>query len=101
MNAEKKIITVLSIEVVPLMVNLTLEIPQEHPVCSIVFWKLACFYCVSFVFLGLHLLHGFASSLKTMGIPEKFLPTVQLISVIYSYSVVLGFILIAIVHYFH
>jgi len=56
-------------------------------------------YCVSFVFLGLHLLHGFTSSFQTMGIQKKYLRSVQLMSTIYSYSIMLGFILIAIIHY--
>jgi len=59
-----------------------------------------CIYCLSFVFLGLHLLHGFSSSLQTLGARTKYLIHIKFISTIYSFIIVSGFILIALFHYF-
>ena len=53
-------------------------------------------YCVSFILLGLHLSHGFSSSLQSMGINKG---PIKLITVLFSVLVPLGFIIIAIFHY--
>ena len=58
-------------------------------------------YCVAFLFLGIHLLHGFSSSFQTMGLSEKHLKTVRIISNSFAFIITFGFMLIAIVHYFH
>ena len=58
-------------------------------------------YCVSFLFLGLHLVHGFSSSLQTMGLKQKYLPMAVLASNIFSFFITVGFVLIAVIHYFH
>ena len=56
-------------------------------------------YCISFFFLGLHLLHGLSSSLQTMGLKKKRLEAVELIVKGYSLIIALGFIIVAVVHY--
>tara|TARA_B100000287_G_scaffold395559_1_gene410489 strand:- start:281 stop:931 length:651 start_codon:yes stop_codon:yes gene_type:complete len=56
-------------------------------------------YCVSFVFLGFHLYHGFASSLKSIGFDHKYYKVIKKICELYSVAVPAGFILIAIIHF--
>jgi len=58
------------------------------------------FYCISFVLLSLHLLHGFSSSLKSMGANKSYASSVKNLSVIYSVGIPLGFCFIAIFHHF-
>tara|TARA_B100000609_G_C17087868_1_gene367673 strand:+ start:91 stop:375 length:285 start_codon:yes stop_codon:yes gene_type:complete len=53
-------------------------------------------YCVSFILLGLHLAHGFSSSLQSMGITRG---PIQVVTRLFSIIVPLGFITIAIFHY--
>tara|TARA_B100001250_G_scaffold401971_1_gene414489 strand:- start:235 stop:900 length:666 start_codon:yes stop_codon:yes gene_type:complete len=53
-------------------------------------------YCASFILLGLHLSHGFSSSLQSMGIIRG---PIKLAAKIFSISVPIGFIIIAIFHY--
>lgn len=57
-------------------------------------------YCVSFVFLGLHLVHGLSSSFQTMGLKKKYIKLIDIVSKIYSFGIVTGFILVALIHYF-
>ena len=57
-------------------------------------------YCLSFIFLGLHLLHGLSSSFQTMGLKKKYMNLIESISKIYSFGIVAGFIIIALVHCF-
>jgi succinate dehydrogenase / fumarate reductase cytochrome b subunit len=57
-------------------------------------------YCVSFIFLSLHLLHGFQSAFQSAGFnSNKHTPTIKKLSNIYAISIPLGFIFIAIFHY--
>lgn len=57
-------------------------------------------YCVSFVFLALHLRHGFQSSLQSVGARSpKYTPMIKKIGMFYSYAVPIGFIFIAVYHY--
>lgn len=58
------------------------------------------FYCISFVLLSLHLLHGFSSSLKSMGANKSYATSVKNLSIIYSVGIPLGFCFIAIFHHF-
>ena len=59
-----------------------------------------CIYCVAFVFLSLHLMHGFQSAFQTAGISNsKYMPIIKLIGYGYAIVIPLGFILIAIYHY--
>ncbi|MBR9861000.1 succinate dehydrogenase cytochrome b subunit [bacterium] len=58
-------------------------------------------YCLSFVFLALHLLHGFQSSFQSMGWNHpKYTPIVKRLGDIYSIVIPLGFISIALFHFF-
>ena len=62
-------------------------------------WRVAI-YCVSFVFLSLHLLHGFASSFQSIGLKNKNKKTI-IEKLTYCYSIIVpsGFIFIALFHY--
>lgn len=56
-------------------------------------------YCCSFILLGLHLAHGFASSLQSMGITKG---PIKLLTRAFSLIVPSGFIFIALFHFiFH
>ena len=57
------------------------------------------FYCVSFVLLSLHLLHGFSSSLKSLGAGKNYTNPIKALSYVYSIGVPSGFCFIAIFHY--
>lgn len=57
------------------------------------------FYCLAFVLLALHLLHGFTSSIKSMGADKSNSGKLKLFSYIYSIGIPLGFIVIAIYHF--
>lgn len=56
-------------------------------------------YIVAFVLLALHLLHGFQSSLQSMGINNRFTPGIKKFTQAYAIIVPLGFILIAVYHF--
>jgi succinate dehydrogenase / fumarate reductase cytochrome b subunit len=57
-------------------------------------------YCVSFVFLGLHLFHGFQSSFQSAGFNHnKYTPIIKKLGNIYAIAIPLGFIFIAIFHH--
>jgi succinate dehydrogenase / fumarate reductase cytochrome b subunit len=56
-------------------------------------------YVVSFVFLMLHLLHGFSSSFQSMGIRNKFSEGIRKFTVGYAIIIPFGFIFIALYHY--
>ncbi|WP_218597922.1 succinate dehydrogenase cytochrome b subunit [Polaribacter sp. NJDZ03] len=62
------------------------------------FWRVAA-YVVAFVFLGLHLAHGFTSAFQSMGSTSGRKKTLQTIGKAYSIIIPLGFIFIAIYHY--
>lgn len=55
-------------------------------------------YSLSFVFLALHLLHGFSSSFKTVGVNSKYYDLIQKATYIFSITIPLGFVFIAIYH---
>ena len=57
-------------------------------------------YCVAFVFLSLHLMHGFQSAFQTVGVSHsKYVPIIKLVGYGYAIVIPLGFILIAIYHH--
>ncbi|MGJ8761302.1 MULTISPECIES: succinate dehydrogenase cytochrome b subunit [unclassified Polaribacter] len=56
-------------------------------------------YVVAFVFLGLHLAHGFTSAFQSMGSTSGRKKTLQTIGKAYSIIIPLGFIFIALYHY--
>ena len=53
-------------------------------------------YCASFILLGLHLAHGFSSSMQSMGVTRGPIKTT---TKLFSVLVPLGFIIIAVFHY--
>ena len=62
-------------------------------------WRVVI-YCVSFVFLSLHLLHGFQSSFQSAGLNHsKYTAVVKTAGSLYAVLVPLGFIFIALFHY--
>ncbi len=57
-------------------------------------------YSLSFVFLALHLLHGFQSAFQSVGARhDKYTPTIQKIGRAYAFLIPIGFIFIAVFHY--
>lgn len=56
-------------------------------------------YVVSFIFLMLHLLHGFASSFQSIGFNNKYSRGLKGFTVAFAIVVPLGFIFIALFHY--
>ena len=56
-------------------------------------------YVVAFIFLALHLLHGFTSAFQSMGATSGRKKTLQTIGKAYSIIIPLGFIIIAIYHH--
>lgn len=56
-------------------------------------------YCVSFFFLALHLLHGFTSSIRSLGGGSFYVNAIRSFAYVYSIGIPLGFGLIAIYHY--
>lgn len=57
-------------------------------------------YCLSFVFLALHLMHGFQSAFQSMGARhDKYTPAIQKIGRAYAILIPVGFIFIAVFHY--
>ena len=58
-------------------------------------------YVIAFVFLALHLLHGFKSAFQSMGVPAIRKKTFELCGKIYAIAIPVGFILVALYHYFN
>ena len=56
-------------------------------------------YVISFIFLSLHLFHGFASSFQTVGVNNKYSVYIKKITTTFSILVPFGFIFIAIFHH--
>lgn len=58
-------------------------------------------YCISFVFLGLHLAHGFQSSFQSAGFNQnRYTPAIKKLGILYAVIVPAGFVFIAVFHYF-
>ncbi|MCB0756804.1 MAG: succinate dehydrogenase cytochrome b subunit, partial [Flavobacteriales bacterium] len=57
-------------------------------------------YVLSFVFLALHLMHGFQSAFQSVGFNhKKYTPAIKQLSNIYAVVVPLGFIIVAVYHF--
>lgn len=57
-------------------------------------------YVLSFVFLALHLMHGFQSAFQSVGFNhKKYTPAIKQLSNIYAVVVPLGFIFVAVYHF--
>ena len=62
------------------------------------FWRVVL-YVISFVFLALHLLHGFNSAFQSMGANNKYTKGLVVFGKAYAIIIPLGFIFIALFHY--
>lgn len=58
-------------------------------------------YVFSFVFLALHLYHGFASSFQSVGFNNKYATALKKFAKVYAIAIPAGFIFIALFHYFN
>ncbi len=58
-------------------------------------------YSVSFIFLSLHLLHGFSSSFQSMGINIKYISFIKILTNAFAIIIPFGFILIAVFHFYN
>jgi succinate dehydrogenase / fumarate reductase cytochrome b subunit len=56
-------------------------------------------YVLAFVLLAMHLWHGFASSLQSMGLNNKYTPAIKTFTKIYAIVIPLGFVFIALYHH--
>lgn len=57
-------------------------------------------YVLSFIFLGLHLTHGFQSSFQSVGFRHnKYTPIIKKLSTLYAIVIPAGFIIIALFHF--
>jgi succinate dehydrogenase / fumarate reductase cytochrome b subunit len=58
-------------------------------------------YIIAFVFLGLHLLHGFNSAFQSVGANNKYTKGLKTFGTLYAILIPLGFVVIAIFHHFN
>jgi succinate dehydrogenase / fumarate reductase, cytochrome b subunit len=57
-------------------------------------------YCVSFIFLALHLLHGFQSAFQSVGFRHnRYTPAIKKLGNAYAIIIPAGFVFIALFHY--
>ena len=56
-------------------------------------------YIISFVFLTLHLNHGFASSFQSVGVNNKYSSSIKKFAIAFSVIIPVGFIFIALFHH--
>jgi succinate dehydrogenase / fumarate reductase cytochrome b subunit len=56
-------------------------------------------YALSFIFLSLHLFHGFSSSFQSVGWNNKYTSGIKLFTVAFSLLIPAGFVFIAFFHY--
>jgi succinate dehydrogenase / fumarate reductase cytochrome b subunit len=63
-------------------------------------WRVAL-YVLGFVFLALHLLHGFSSAFQSVGANNKYTNGLKTFGKLYAILIPLGFIVIAIFHHFN
>lgn len=59
------------------------------------------FYCLAFVFLALHLLHGFNSAFQSIGANNKYTKGLKGFGKAFAIVIPLGFIFIALFHHFN
>ena len=59
------------------------------------------FYIAAFIFLGFHLMHGFQSAFKTLGMDNrKYTPVIQVLAIVYCSIIVAGYSFIPVFIYF-
>jgi len=63
-------------------------------------WRVVL-YVIAFVFLALHLLHGFDSAFQSVGANNKYTKGLKGFSKIYAIGIPVGFIFIALYHFFN
>jgi succinate dehydrogenase / fumarate reductase cytochrome b subunit len=63
-------------------------------------WRVAL-YCIAFVLLSLHLLHGFSSAFQSVGANNKYTKGLKGFGKAYAILVPLGFVFIALFHHFN
>lgn len=63
-------------------------------------WRVVL-YCLGFLFLALHLLHGFQSSFQSIGFNNKYTPIIKGFGKFYSIVIPLLFAVIALYHHFN
>ena len=63
-------------------------------------WRVAL-YCLGFIFLALHLLHGFSSAFQSVGANNKYTKGLKGFGKAYAILIPLGFIFIALFHHFN
>tara|TARA_B100000900_G_scaffold142799_1_gene121091 strand:- start:10 stop:564 length:555 start_codon:yes stop_codon:yes gene_type:complete len=56
-------------------------------------------YSFSFLFLGLHLLHGFNSSFQSVGVNNKYILSIRGLTKLFAIGIPLGFVFIALFHF--
>lgn len=56
-------------------------------------------YVISFVLLAMHLFHGFQSSFQSMGVNNKYTPSIKKFTYAWSIAIPVGFIFIALFHH--
>ena len=59
------------------------------------------FYCLAFVFLAMHLLHGFSSAFQSIGANNKYTNGLKGFGKVFAIVVPLGFVVIALYHHFN
>ncbi|MDG5490939.1 succinate dehydrogenase cytochrome b subunit [Psychroserpens sp. SPM9] len=62
-------------------------------------WRVAL-YCLGFIFLALHLLHGFNSAFQSVGANNKYTKGLKGFGKFYAIVIPVGFIFIALFHHF-
>lgn len=63
-------------------------------------WRVGL-YILAFIFLALHLLHGFSSAFQSAGANNKYTDGLKIVGKIYAIAIPLGFIFIALFHHFN
>ena len=63
-------------------------------------WRVVL-YVIAFIFLALHLLHGFDSAFQSVGANNKYTKGLKGFSKIYAIGIPVGFIFIALYHFFN
>ena len=58
-------------------------------------------YIGAFVFLALHLLHGFKSAFQSTGMSKKYSSKIETAAKVYAIGIPVGFIIIALFHHFN
>lgn len=58
-------------------------------------------YCIGFIFLALHLLHGFNSAFQSVGGNNKYTNSLKNVGKAYAVLIPIGFIVIALFHFFN